>query len=135
MKTELVVHDADLETRWWYDDKRQKLSVSREDHDLHGPCAPSSFMSSPCDRRPRSLIRPRSPRSQASRDVLRAEGNTTQRGICEFGTDEQHSSQQRSAVDTSGDVEFALFLDRDVEACWRRVVHRGLLACSARDCN
>ena len=34
MKTEPVVHDAVLETWWWYDDERQKFIASREDHDV-----------------------------------------------------------------------------------------------------
>ena len=43
MKTEPVVHDAGLEAWWWYDDERQKLSTSREDHDVHGPRPLSSL--------------------------------------------------------------------------------------------
>ena len=40
---------------------------------------------------------------------------------------EEHLPQQRPATDASGDVEFALPLDRDIEGCWRRVVLRALL--------
>ena len=46
-------------------------------------------------------------------------------------TAEERSSQQSLMADTSGDVEFSLPPDRDVEGCWRTMVLRLLLACIA----
>ena len=58
---------TDLETRWLYDDGRQKFSTSREDHDVHRRRCPSSLAPSPYGSRSRSLIRSQSQLSRASR--------------------------------------------------------------------
>ena len=55
---EPVVHDADLERRWWYDDERPKYSAPRQDHDVRRQCLLSLLTPPPFNGRPRSLIRP-----------------------------------------------------------------------------
>ena len=135
-KTEPAKHDADLETRWWYDDERQQFSASREAHDVHRHCLLSSLtLTSPpsqYDSRPRSVFRLQSQLTRASRDMIHVKRE--QRQHIEFlssATAEEHPPQWCSTVDTAGDVEPALHLNRDIEGCWRSVVLRALLARSA----
>ena len=86
---------------------------------------------SPSDSRQRSLIRRRRQLSQAIREMPTPKRTRHNMEFHSSSIAEKHLPQRRAKADTSGDVEFELPLDRDIEGCWRRMVLRPLLACSA----
>ena len=85
MKTEFVVHEFDLETRWWYDDERPRSRAPHGDHDVHRRRSLSSLATSPYDSGPRSLIHSQSQLSRATREMPSVKGNTTKHGISQIG--------------------------------------------------
>ena len=104
-----------------------KFSASREDRDVLRRCHLSPLTPSPHDGRPRSFIHRQGQHSRATPEMPWVNGNTTRYEISHCrGT----FTAAPSNGGKSGEVEFALPLDRDVEGCRRRRVFRAFLVCS-----